>query len=67
MAKDKKTLGDVLRQAIWDSELTDYRIAKNAGVGPEMVGRFKRGSDCRISTVGKIAEVLGLELRPMDQ
>ena len=35
MAKDKKTLGDVLRQAVWESELTDYRIAKIAGIGPE--------------------------------
>ena len=67
MATPKKALGDILRQAIQDSKMTDYRIAQLAGVGPELVGRFKRGADCRVSTVGKIAQALGLELRPIDQ
>lgn len=67
MATPKRALGDILRQAIHDSEMTDYRIAKLAGVGPELVGRFKRGADCRVSTAGKIALALGLELKPKEQ
>lgn len=62
MAK-QTTIVDQLRSAIRDSGKTEYRIAKDAGIGPEQVGRFLAGSDIRISTAAKICTVLGLELR----
>jgi len=56
------TVVDQLRSAIRDSGKTDYRIAKDAGIGPEQIGRFLAGSDVRISTAAKICTALGLEL-----
>lgn len=73
MAKRKKrqqkprTMADVLREACRESGLTHYRIGKDAGIGPEMVTRFIVGRDIRISTAGKIADVLGLELKPKQE
>ncbi len=67
MAKRRKAMADVLRAAIRTSGRTRYRVAKDARVGPEVVSRFMAGADIRISTVGKIAEALGLELRPKDK
>ena len=61
----QKTLADVLIDAIEQSNkegVTDYRIAKNAGIGPELISRFYRGADIRISTAGKLADALGYEL-----
>ena len=60
-----KTLADVLIDEIKQCKkqgVTEYRIAKNAGIGPEIVGRFYRGADIRISTADKIADALGYEL-----
>jgi hypothetical protein len=62
MAKRIKSLGDSLRAAARKSGRTPYAIAKEAGTTPEVVSRFLRGADIRISTAGKIADVLGLEL-----
>jgi hypothetical protein len=63
--RGKRTVCDQLRQAIRDSGKTHYRIGKDAGVKPEMVARFARGErDLRAETFAKIAEALGLELRP---
>ncbi|MBT6155802.1 MAG: helix-turn-helix transcriptional regulator [Planctomycetaceae bacterium] len=62
MAKRNKSLGDFLRAAARKSGRTPYAIAKQCGTTPEVVSRFLRGADIRISTAGKIAEVLGLEL-----
>jgi DNA-binding phage protein len=59
-------LSDVLQDAIRNSGQTHYRIAKNAGVGPETIDRFMAGRDIRISTAAKIAEALGLELKPKE-
>jgi len=56
------TIIEQLKQAIRESGKTDYRIAKDAGVGPEQVGRFLAGSDIRISTAAKICATLDLEL-----
>jgi len=56
------TIIEQLRRAIRDSGKTDYRIAKDAGIGPEQVGRFLAGSDIRISTAAKICATLDLEL-----
>jgi predicted transcriptional regulator len=59
-------MAEILKAAIRESGLTHYRIAKTAGIGPETIDRFMAGRDIRISTVDKIAEALGLELRPKD-
>ena len=59
-------LADDLRQAIANSGLTPYAIAKRAQVRPEMVTRFLSGErDLYLETAGKIAAVLGLALRPV--
>ena len=53
-----------LREAIEASGKTHYRIGKDAGVKPEIVGRFARHErDIRAETFAKIAAALGLELR----
>lgn len=61
----RNQLADTLRRAIRESGLTAYRLGLDAGVRPEVISRFMDGtrSDIRISTAGKLAEVLGLELR----
>jgi DNA-binding phage protein len=61
-------VSDQLRRAI-RAEIkagsTAYRIAKDAGLKPEVVYRFmNEGLDLRLSTAAKLAAVLGLELRP---
>jgi plasmid maintenance system antidote protein VapI len=59
----RKTLVDVLRQAIRESGRTHYAIAKEAGVLPEQLDRFVTGErSLKIETAAKVAEVLGLEL-----
>ena len=60
-------MADVLRRAIRDSGLTSYRIAKDAGTTPDQVDRFLAGRDLRVSTAGRIAAALGLELKPISQ
>lgn len=60
----KQSLANSLRQAIRKSGHTTYSLGNEAGMGPEVVGRFLDGADIRISTAGKLAEVVGLELRP---
>ena len=62
---DSVELVDALKRAIVDSGLTHYRIAKDAGVTPDVIDRFVRGErDLRLETAGKIASVLGLSLKP---
>jgi ribosome-binding protein aMBF1 (putative translation factor) len=56
-----------LRQAIADSGLTAYALAKRAGVDVAIVTRFMRGQrSIRIEAVSKLADALGLELAPKD-
>jgi transcriptional regulator with XRE-family HTH domain len=62
-AKPKVT--EQLREAIRSSGKTHYRIAKDSGVGPDIVARFAQGKrDVRAETFAKIAEALGLHLAP---
>ena len=54
-------LADQLRAAIVESGLTHYRIAKDAGIKPDILDRFVSGErDVRLQTAEKIALVLGL-------
>jgi DNA-binding phage protein len=65
MAKAKPPAGlcEALRQAIRDSGLTQYRVAKIAGLEPGTIYRFLTAErDLRFESAGKIADALGLEL-----
>lgn len=55
-------LAEHLRGVIRASGLTHYRIGKEAGCNPVVLDRFLRGSDLRLSTLSKLAPVLGLAL-----
>ena len=62
-----RMLADELKQAITDSGLTAYALAKRAGTSPDVITRFVSGErDLRLETAGKIAAALGLGLRPID-
>jgi hypothetical protein len=54
-----------LRRRIKESGKTHYRVARDAGIKPEMVARFVRGErDITGATFAKLCKALGLELRP---
>lgn len=58
----RPALSETLREAIRNSSMSIYRLAKEAGVSPAVITRFLKGQrDLRLSTVERIAEVLGLE------
>jgi plasmid maintenance system antidote protein VapI len=58
------TIGERLRDAIYESGLTHYRIGKDTGIGADQVSRFVEGRDIRISTADKLAGYFGLVLKP---
>jgi transcriptional regulator with XRE-family HTH domain len=54
---------DVLQQAIQDSGLTLYRIAKDTGIVGTSLLRFTQGeTSLRLDKADVLAEYLGLEL-----
>jgi hypothetical protein len=60
---------DDWRRAIEASGLTHYRLAKMAGITPEVIDRFMSEDpdvrrDVRLETACKLATALGLELKP---
>lgn len=61
-------IGTQLRDALVKANKngrTGYAIAKAAGLKPEIIYRFERGDDLRLSSAAKVAAVLGLELVPV--
>ena len=57
------SLSEALKQAIRNSDLTEYQIAKAAGVSQIVVSRFVAGErDIRMATADKLAVALGLKL-----
>jgi plasmid maintenance system antidote protein VapI len=57
------TLQDQLRQAIEDSGLTLYRIAKDSGVVYQVLHRFASGErDLTLETASKLADYFGMRL-----
>ena len=65
MAK-KPDLEDQLRDAILGAGITRYRIAKLSGVTQATLSLFvARKRSMTTDTAGKVAAVLGLELRPV--
>lgn len=65
-----KPLDQALRQAIKGSGLTHYALGQTSGVAPSVIDRFMLpGDDPRhrgitLATAARLAEALGLELRP---
>lgn len=55
------TLVEQLREAIYESGLTRYRIAKDSGVDYYTLARFlDEGRDIRLSSVQKLADYFGM-------
>ncbi len=56
-------LQDQLREAIEDSGLTLYRIAKGSGVAYQVLHRFARGErDLTLETASRLAEYFGMRM-----
>jgi transcriptional regulator with XRE-family HTH domain len=63
MSKPKPIMTDVLKAAIEQSDLTQYKIAKDTGILPTSLGRFMRGeTSLRLDKADVLADYLGLEL-----
>ena len=63
--KPRETLTRTLRQAILNDEMSLYAVAKSAGIHYSTLSRFVGGERLGITlqTAGRIAAVVGLELR----
>lgn len=58
-------LGDQLRVAFVESGMSRFELSKRAVISYAIVHRFAAGDrDIRLETASKIADVLGVELRP---
>lgn len=56
-------LTDAIRKALLSDNRTWYEIAKEAGIEPDVLYRFRDGKDIRLTTAEKICKALGLELK----
>lgn len=67
MAKRKKTdLAQQLRAAFEKSGLSRFGLARQSGVPYSVVHRFMEAErDVRLGTASKMADVLGVEIRPL--
>ena len=66
MNKRKLSMVEKLRKAAKDSGQTAYALAKGSGVDRAAVVRFLNGDrGLNFDSAGKLAEYLGLELRPV--
>jgi transcriptional regulator with XRE-family HTH domain len=64
-AKPKPTMTDVLRAAVEESGVTQYKIAQDTGILATALGRFMRGeSSLRLDKADALAAYLGLRLVP---
>ncbi len=62
------SVSHALRQAMIDSGLSAYRLAADSGVNVAAVLRFRSGvRSLKLESVDRLAEVLGLELRPANR
>ncbi len=56
-------LQDQLRQAVKNSGLTLYRIAKGSGIAYQVLHRFARGErDLTLETASRLADYFGMRL-----
>lgn len=60
----RKDLAEMLRDAIRKSGLSANELAAQTGVPQTTLSRFLRGKDMGIHRASKVAEHLGLELKP---
>ena len=57
------SLSEALKQAIRESDKSEYQIAQLAGVSQIVISRFLSGErDIRMATADKLADALGLKL-----
>lgn len=57
------SLSETLKQAVRESDKSEYQIAQEAGVSQIVISRFLNGErDIRMATADRLAEVLGLKL-----
>lgn len=70
MAKAHANIEDQLRAAILASDMSRYRLSKLSGVSEGQLSRFVMDRDdprhrtLTLASAARVAEVLGLELRP---
>lgn len=65
MSKEQQDIEALLRQAIESSDMTRYEISKKCGVSQTVLSFFVRGErSMTLTTAAKVAETLGLTLRP---
>lgn len=61
---DEPDLEQQLLEAIMEADITRYRLSKLSGVAEGVISRFVNGNrTITIQTAGRLARVLGLELR----
>ena len=58
-------IDDQLREAVLNDGRTAYELAKLAKIETDIVYRFMAGKDIRLATAAKLAEVVGLTLKPI--
>lgn len=56
---------EMLRQAIRDSQISQYQLAKTAGVPQPAISVFMNGGDLRLKTFNRLAYFMGFELRQL--
>ncbi len=64
MTRKRANLSEQLRAAVDASDRTHYRIALDAEVDHASLSRFMHGSGLSSDGIDKLAETLGLELKP---
>ena len=65
MSKQKTDLAKGLRAAFKASGMSRFELAKRSGVSYSVIHRFFGGGrDLTLRTASRIADVLGMELRP---
>jgi len=63
--KKKTNIEEQLRQAIINSHMSRYKISKLSGVGQAELSLFvNRKRTLTLTTAAKVADVLGLDLKP---
>ena len=68
MGGRRADIQEQLRQAIEESPVTQYRLAKISGIDKGILSRFIRGErTITLATAARLAEALDLELRPAGQ
>ena len=61
----RKLIDDTLRDSIRKCGLTRYRLWQMTGVRQEQIARFLNGQNIGILYAAKLADAVGLELRPI--